>query len=55
MAGRHKQLLLIGLAARTPDWRTIPMNETIVIVGFLLGIYRRRPAHTEWVCTLYVR
>jgi len=24
-------------------------------VGFLLGIYRRRPAHIEWVCTLYVR
>jgi len=25
----------------------------IVIVGFLLGIYRRRPAHIERVCTLY--
>ena len=22
---------------------------------FLLGIYRRRPAHIEWVCALYVR
>jgi len=30
------------------------MNEMIIIVGFLLDIYRRRPADIEWVCTLYV-
>ena len=29
--------------------------RSIIIVGFLLGIYRHRPAHMEWVFTLYVR
>jgi len=39
----------VGLVA------AIPVNEMIVIVGFLLHTYRRCPAHIEWVCTLYVR
>ena len=29
--------------------------RSIITVGFLLGIYHRRPAHIELVCTCYVR